>query len=49
MTTDQKRFFRKAFQTYYDASVELLQSEHAVRLFPLLNWKTLNLDGKVLD
>lgn len=31
MTTDQKRFFRKVFQTYYDAAVELLQSEHAVR------------------
>lgn len=49
MTSDQKRFFRKAFQTYYDASVELLQSERAVRLFPLLNWKTLNLNEKVQD
>lgn len=49
MTNDQKRFFRKAFQTYHDASVELLQSEHAVRLFPLLNLKSLSLDGEVLD
>ena len=32
ITTDQKKFFRKAFHTYYDAAAELLQSEHAVRL-----------------
>ena len=36
ITTDQKKFFRKAFHTYYDAAAELLQSEHAVRLFKLL-------------
>ncbi|KAJ8557122.1 hypothetical protein K7X08_002747 [Anisodus acutangulus] len=30
VTTDQKRLFRKAFQTYYDAVVELLQSEHDI-------------------
>lgn len=31
VTADQKKFFRKAFHTYYDAAAELLQSEHAVR------------------
>lgn len=36
ITTDQKKFFKKAFHTYYDAAAELLQSEHAVRLFKLL-------------
>ncbi|CAK9155114.1 unnamed protein product [Ilex paraguariensis] len=28
ITADQKKFFRKAFHTYYDAAAELLQSEH---------------------
>lgn len=36
ITTDQKKFFRKAFHTYYDAAAELLQSEHDVRVFKLL-------------
>ena len=36
ITTDQKKFFKKAFHTYYDAAAELLQSEHAVRLLKLL-------------
>lgn len=31
ITADQKKFFRKAFHTYYDAAAELLQSEHTVR------------------
>ncbi|CAH9111210.1 unnamed protein product [Cuscuta epithymum] len=30
VTTELKRIFRKAFQTYYDAAVELLRSEHAL-------------------
>ncbi|KAL0380267.1 UNVERIFIED_CONTAM: Regulator of nonsense transcripts UPF2 [Sesamum angustifolium] len=30
ITPDQKKFFRKAFQTYYDAVVDLLQAEHAI-------------------
>lgn len=33
ITTDQKKFFKKAFQTYYEAAAELLQSEHTVRIF----------------
>lgn len=36
ITADQKKFFRKAFHTYYDAAAELLQSEHSVRLLILL-------------
>jgi hypothetical protein len=30
VTADQKKFFKKALNTYYDAVAELLQSEHAV-------------------
>ncbi|VFQ65700.1 unnamed protein product [Cuscuta campestris] len=30
VTTELKRLLRKAFQTYHDAAVELLQSEHAL-------------------
>ena len=33
ITYDQKRFFKKAFYSYYDAASELLQSEHAVTIF----------------
>jgi hypothetical protein len=33
ITADQKKFFKKAFQTYYEAVAELLQSEHTVRIF----------------
>ncbi|XP_015073456.1 regulator of nonsense transcripts UPF2 isoform X1 [Solanum pennellii] len=48
VTTDQKRFFRKAFQTYYDASVELLQSEHAsLRQMEHENEKILSAKGEL--
>jgi hypothetical protein len=33
ITYDQKRFFKKAFYSYYDVASELLQSEHAVIIF----------------
>jgi hypothetical protein len=45
ITSDQKKFFRKAFHTYYDAAAELLQSEHSVRLLILL--KLLHFFGLV--
>jgi hypothetical protein len=32
VTADQKKFFKKALNSYYDAVAELLQSEHAVNL-----------------
>lgn len=32
ITADQKKIFKKAFHTYYDAVQELLQSEHTVRI-----------------
>lgn len=35
ITPDQKKFFKKAFQAYYEAAAELLQSEHTVRILPL--------------
>lgn len=38
ITADQKKFFRKANQTYYDSAVELLLSEHAVRTLELSFW-----------
>lgn len=48
VTTDQKRFFRKVFQTYYDAAVELLQSEHAsLRQMEHENAKTLSAKGEL--
>ncbi|XP_010319853.1 regulator of nonsense transcripts UPF2 isoform X2 [Solanum lycopersicum] len=48
VTTDQKRFFRKVFQTYYDASVELLQSEHAsLRQMEHENEKILSAKGEL--
>lgn len=30
VTAEQKKFFKKALNSYYDAVAELLQSEHAV-------------------
>ncbi|KAK4366545.1 hypothetical protein RND71_014425 [Anisodus tanguticus] len=48
VTTDQKRLFRKAFQTYYDAAVELLQSEHAsLRQMEHENEKILSAKGEL--
>lgn len=32
ITADQKKFFKKALHTYYDAVTELLLSEHNVSL-----------------
>ena len=33
VTAEQKKFFKKALNSYYDAVAELLQSEHAVTPF----------------
>lgn len=33
VTADQKKFFKKALHSYYDAVTELLLSEHNVSLF----------------
>ncbi|KAL3835380.1 hypothetical protein ACJIZ3_010116 [Penstemon smallii] len=50
ITADQKKFFRKAFQTYYDAAVELLQAEHAsLRQMEHENAKTLNAKGELSE
>ncbi|XP_048446405.1 regulator of nonsense transcripts UPF2 isoform X2 [Pyrus x bretschneideri] len=50
ITTDQKKFFRKAFQTYYVAAAELLQSEHAsLRQMEHENAKILNAKGELSD
>ncbi|XP_027185335.1 regulator of nonsense transcripts UPF2 [Coffea eugenioides] len=47
---EQKRFFRKAFQTYYDAAVELLQSEHvSLRQMEHENAKIINAKGELSD
>ncbi|KAF5733782.1 Regulator of nonsense transcripts 2 isoform 1 [Tripterygium wilfordii] len=50
ITADQKKIFRKAFQTYYDSAVELLQSEHASLLqMEHENSKILNAKGELSD
>lgn len=50
ITTDQKKFFRKAFHTYYDAAAELLQSEHAsLRQMEHENAKILNARGELSE
>ncbi|KAI3463563.1 hypothetical protein Pfo_020226 [Paulownia fortunei] len=50
ITADQKKFFRKAFQTYYDAAVELLQAEHAsLRQMEHENAKILNAKGELSE
>ncbi|XP_030932206.1 regulator of nonsense transcripts UPF2 [Quercus lobata] len=50
ITTDQKKFFKKAFHTYYDAAAELLQSEHAsLRQMEHENAKILNARGELSD
>lgn len=33
ITADQKKLFRKALHAYYEAAVELLQSDHAVSIY----------------
>ncbi|KAL5711202.1 Regulator of nonsense transcripts upf2 [Ranunculus cassubicifolius] len=50
ITADQKKVFRKAFFTYYDAAAELLQSEHtALRHMEHENAKILNAKGELSD
>ncbi|XP_050209563.1 regulator of nonsense transcripts UPF2 isoform X2 [Mercurialis annua] len=50
ITADQKKIFRKAFNTYYDAVSELLRSEHAsLRQMEHENAKTLNAKGELSD
>ncbi|KAK6153893.1 hypothetical protein DH2020_013532 [Rehmannia glutinosa] len=50
ITADQKKYFRKAFQTYYDAAVELLQAEHAsLRHMEHENAKILNAKGELSE
>ncbi|XP_022990211.1 regulator of nonsense transcripts UPF2-like [Cucurbita maxima] len=50
ITADQKKFFRKAFHTYYDAAAELLQSEHtSLRQMEHENAKILNAKGELSD
>lgn len=48
ITVDQKKLFRKALQTYYDAVAETLQSEHAsLRQVEHENAKILNAKGEL--
>ncbi|CAA2971180.1 regulator of nonsense transcripts UPF2 [Olea europaea subsp. europaea] len=50
ITAEQKKFFRKAFLTYYDAAVELLQAEHAsLRQMEHDNAKILNAKGELSE
>ncbi|KAL2555491.1 Regulator of nonsense transcripts UPF2 [Forsythia ovata] len=50
ITAEHKKFFRKAFQTYYDAAVELLQAEHAsLRQMEHENAKILNAKGELSE
>lgn len=50
ISADQKKFFKKAFHTYYDAAAELLQSEHtSLRQMELENAKILNAKGELSE
>ncbi|KAK9096312.1 hypothetical protein Sjap_021809 [Stephania japonica] len=50
ITADHKKVFRKAFYTYYDAVMELLQSEHAsLRHMEYENAKIFNAKGELSD
>ncbi|CAI9091024.1 OLC1v1025941C1 [Oldenlandia corymbosa var. corymbosa] len=50
VTAEQKKFFRKAFQMYYDATLELLQTEHAsLRQMERENAKILNAKGELSE
>ncbi|KAJ0558306.1 putative nonsense-mediated mRNA decay protein Nmd2/UPF2 [Helianthus annuus] len=50
ITADQKKVFKKAFHTYYDAAVELLQSEHSsLRQLEHENAKILNAKGELSE
>ncbi|GLJ39978.1 hypothetical protein SUGI_0817920 [Cryptomeria japonica] len=50
VTMEQKKFLRKALQSFYDASVELLQSEHSsLRQMEQENAKMLNAKGELSE
>ncbi|KAG0470537.1 hypothetical protein HPP92_017237 [Vanilla planifolia] len=50
LTSDQKKLFKKALHSYYDAVTELLQSEHtSLRLMELENAKMLNARGELSE
>ncbi|XP_038977722.1 regulator of nonsense transcripts UPF2-like, partial [Phoenix dactylifera] len=50
VTADQKKFFKKALHSYYDAVAELLQSEHnSLRMLELENAKILSAKGELSD
>ncbi|KAK3158519.1 hypothetical protein QOZ80_2AG0138210 [Eleusine coracana subsp. coracana] len=50
VTADQKKFFKKALNSYYDAVSELLQSEHtSLRLMEAENAKVLSAKGELSD
>ncbi|OEL33050.1 Regulator of nonsense transcripts UPF2 [Dichanthelium oligosanthes] len=50
VTADQKKFFKKALNSYYDAVSELLQSEHgSLRLMESENAKVLSAKGELSD
>ncbi|KAK8675079.1 hypothetical protein V6N13_033151 [Hibiscus sabdariffa] len=50
ITADQKKTFRKAFNVYYDAVTELLQSEHvSLRQMEHENAKILNAKGELSE
>jgi len=50
VAADQKKFFKKALNSYYDAVAELLQSEHAsLRLMEAENAKVLSAKGELSD
>ncbi|EYU24490.1 hypothetical protein MIMGU_mgv1a000416mg [Erythranthe guttata] len=50
ITADQKKSFHKAFQTYYDAVVELLHAEHSsLRQMEHENAKILNAKGELSE
>ncbi|VAI46967.1 unnamed protein product [Triticum turgidum subsp. durum] len=50
VTADQKKFFKKALNSYYDAVSELLQSENAsLRLMEAENAKVLSAKGELSD
>lgn len=50
ITADQKKYFRKAIYSYYDAAADLLQSEHtSLRQMEHENSKVLNAKGELSD
>lgn len=50
MTTDQKKLLRKLFQSFLDAVVDLLQTEHgALRQLELENARMLNAKGELSE